>query len=197
MAGPLTLADDTMERMWRAVQQVEERLHRSVGALEAHGVPYAVIGGNAVAAWVAQVDEGAIRNTRDVDILIRRADLPACKMALEKAGFVYEFVNGVELFLDGQDGKPSQGIHLLFTDEKVKPNDSVPVPNLDESERGARFQVLSLVALVRMKLVAHRDKDKTHIRDLIGVGLIDSTWPEKYSSPLSERLQAILDTPDG
>ena len=70
MAGTLTLADDTMERMWRAVEKVEQRLFRSVSALEDHGVPYAVIGGNAVAAWVAQVDEGAVRNTRDVDIVI-------------------------------------------------------------------------------------------------------------------------------
>jgi hypothetical protein len=197
MAGEISLADDTMERMWRAVQKVEERLHRSVAALEAHGVPYAVIGGNAVAAWVAQVDEGAVRNTRDVDILIRKADLPACQAALATAGFLHYFGSGVDLFIDGPDGKSSQGVHLLFTGEKVKPNDPVPVADLDEAERGARFQVLSLPALVRMKLVAHRDKDKTHLRDLIGVGLIDQTWPAQYLSPLRERLQAILDTPDG
>jgi hypothetical protein len=34
-----------------------------------------VAGGNAVAAWVATVDPSAVRNTQDVDILLRRADL--------------------------------------------------------------------------------------------------------------------------
>ncbi len=44
-------------------------------ALEAAGVPCAVIGGNAVATWVAQRDAGAVRAPRDVDLLMRRADL--------------------------------------------------------------------------------------------------------------------------
>jgi hypothetical protein len=197
MDGPTTLADDTMERMWRAVEKVEERLHRSVAALEAANISYAVIGGNAVAAWVAQVDEGAVRNTKDVDILIQRADLPAAKSAMEEVGFLHVEVAGVDLFIDGPNGKPSQGVHLLFSGEKVKPGDSMPVAEVSESERGQKFQVISLAALLRMKLVAYRDRDKTHIRDLIGVGLIDQTWPAKYPSPLRERLQAILDTPDG
>ena len=33
-------------------------------SLDGAGVPYAVAGGNAVAEWVARVDEGAVRNTR-------------------------------------------------------------------------------------------------------------------------------------
>ena len=67
-----TLRPDTLERMVRAVERVKEQLSKATRALEAGGVPYAVIGGNAVAAWVAQVDEGAVRTTRDVDVLIRR-----------------------------------------------------------------------------------------------------------------------------
>jgi hypothetical protein len=31
-------------------------------------------GGNAVAAWVARVDRAAVRNTQDVDLLVRRKD---------------------------------------------------------------------------------------------------------------------------
>lgn len=45
-----------LERMVWAVQRVRERLLRATAALEAAGVPYAVVGGNAVAAWVARVD---------------------------------------------------------------------------------------------------------------------------------------------
>jgi hypothetical protein len=197
MAGSLYLADDTMERMWRAVEKVEQRLYRTVNALEAHGVPYAVIGGNAVAAWVAQVDEGAVRNTRDVDILIRRADLPACKAAMATIGFWHDVITGVDVFIDGPDGVPSQGVHLLFAGEKVKPTDPVPVAEFDETERGKRFQVISLPALVRMKLVANRRKDQVHIQDMIRIGLIDTTWLTKYPPELAERLMPLLADPNG
>ena len=71
--------DVSWERMIRAVEAVRERLRRAVTALEGAGIPYAICGGNAVAAWVSRVDEAAVRNTRDVDILLRRRDLDAAK----------------------------------------------------------------------------------------------------------------------
>src|SRR5437016_2407746 len=69
------LGEFSLERMVRAVEKVRERLQRATAALQTAGVPYAVAGGNAVAAWVGKVDEAAVRNTQDVDILIRRSDL--------------------------------------------------------------------------------------------------------------------------
>ena len=65
------------ERVALAVEQVRERLRRAVAALEGAKVPYAVIGGNAVAEWVGRVDQAAVRNTQDVDILLRRAEIGA------------------------------------------------------------------------------------------------------------------------
>lgn len=53
-----------LERMMRAVEKVRARLLRATAALKAAGVPYAVIGGQAVAAWVATVDDAAARNTQ-------------------------------------------------------------------------------------------------------------------------------------
>jgi hypothetical protein len=64
------LGDDVLERMVLAVENVRNRLLRSTAALEAANIPYAVIGGNAVAAWVSKVDPGAARNTIDVDIMV-------------------------------------------------------------------------------------------------------------------------------
>jgi len=52
-------------------------------SLEETGIQFALVGGNAVAAWVARVDEAAVRNTRDVDVLLRRADLDGARQALE------------------------------------------------------------------------------------------------------------------
>jgi hypothetical protein len=185
------------ERALMAAEKVKERLRRATKALEAAGVPYAVAGGNAVAEWVGRVDDEAVRNTRDVDLVIRRDDFAAARTALEAAGFIYHHLLDVDLFIDGPLGKPSGGVHLLFAGEKVKADYVEPSPELSESERAADFQVVALPALVRMKLMAWRDKDRTHLRDLIGVGLIDATWLARLPPSLAERLKELLDTPDG
>ena len=65
------------------------------------------------------------------------------------------------------------------------------------SERAVEFQVISLPALLKMKLIAWRLKDRVHLLDMIGVGLIDSTWPSRYPPPLNERLQQLFDNPNG
>jgi hypothetical protein len=185
------------ERALMAAEKVKERLRRATKALDDAGVLYAVAGGNAVAEWVARIDEEAVRNTRDVDLLIRRVDLAAARSALEAAGFVYYQLLDVDMFIDGPQGKPSGGVHILFAGEKVRPNDEHASPDLDESERAAEFQVAKLEALVRMKLMANRRKDQVHLLDLIGVGLIDATWPARFPPPLGERLQQLLDDPNG
>jgi hypothetical protein len=43
-----------------------------------------------------------------------------------------------------------------------------------------------------MKLAAFRDKDRTHLRDLIEVGLIDATWLSRLEPGLRERLQLLV-----
>jgi hypothetical protein len=180
-----------------AAEKVKERLRRATHALDAAGVAYAVVGGNAVAEWVARVDEDAVRNTRDVDLLVRRADLPAVRAALESVGFVYHHLLGVETFIDGPQGKPSGGVHLLYAGEKVQPDEEHTFPELAESERAVDFQVTSLEALVRMKLIAFRLKDRVHLLDLIGVGLLDASWPARFAPELGARLQQLLDNPNG
>lgn len=185
------------ERALLAAEKVKDRLRRAAAALGRAGVPYAVVGGNAVAEWVGRVDEGAIRNTRDVDILIRRTDLDAAKTAMEAAGWVHAQVMDVDMFLDGPKARPSEAVHLLFAGEKVRQDDATPTPDIVESEPAAEFQVVALAALVRMKLNAWRDKDRTHLRDMIDVGLLDETWPERLPVELAPRLQQLLDTPGG
>jgi len=188
---------DVLDRMEAAVAKVRERLIRAVEALNAAKVPYAVVGGNAVAAWVSRIDPGKARNTVDVDILVRREDLDAVRAALESVGFVYSFTYGIHLFVDGPNGRASEGIHLLFAGEKVKERDAVSAPDIDPVELEEHWQVIPIESLVSMKLIAHRDKDRTHLRDLIEVGLIDATWPARFPTPLNERLQALLDDPEG
>lgn len=187
----------SLERMMNAVEKVRARLLKATAALHQAGIPYAVAGGNAVAAWVTRVDEAAVRNTRDVDILLRRADLAAAKHALEAAGFVYRHAAGLDIFLDSANAAARDAVHIVFAGERIKPHETVLSPDVSESEEADEFRILSLEALVRIKLTAWRDKDRTHLRDLLEVGLIDDAWLLRFSPELSERLQFLLDTPDG
>ena len=103
------------ERAIMAAEKVKERLRRATKALDAAGVPYAVVGGNAVADWVARIDEDAIRNTRDVDLLVHRTSVYDVRAALESAGFVYCQLLDVDMFIDGPHGKPSGGVTSSYT----------------------------------------------------------------------------------
>jgi hypothetical protein len=185
------------ERMIRAVEKVRERLMRAAAALEQSGVPYAVAGGNAVAAWVSRVDEAAVRNTRDVDLVLSRADFDAACRALETAGFVHRHALGLDMFLDGPQAKARDAVHIVFAGEKVRPDYLLPAPDVSEAERTASFRLLTLEALVRMKLTSFRDKDRMHLRDLMDVGLIDETWCGRVPAELAARLRTLLDDPDG
>lgn len=187
----------SLDRMLRAVEKVRERLLRAVVALEAAKVPYAVAGGNAVAAWVATVDESATRTTRDVDVLLRRSDFDAAKTALEGAGFVHRRAAGVDLFLDGPEARAREAVHLIFAGEFVREGEPAPNPGVEQSEQGEHFRVLSLDALVRIKLTAFRDKDRTHLRDLIDIGLVDRSWLKRLPAALADRLRELLDNPEG
>ena len=195
-AQTVGMNSDILDRMERAVAKVRERLLRATAALNQAGVPYAVVGGNAVASWVATIDEGAVRNTRDIELLVRRSDLPTLTAALERAGFVRDEVLDVVMFRDGAEGKPSEAVHLLFAGEKTRPDHLLPAPEIQTVNDPANFRVITLEALVEMKLMSNRDKDRTHLRDMIGVRLIDASWLAKLPPELAERLKQILDTPD-
>ncbi len=188
---------DILDRMERAVAKVRERLLRATQALNHSGLLYAVVGGNAVASWVATIDEGAVRTTRDVDLLVRRSDLPAITAALEQAGFVHGELLDVVMFRDGIEGKPSEAIHLLFSGEKIRPDHPLPSPEIVTVLDPANFNVIKLESLVEMKLLSNRRKDQVHLEDMMRVGLVDSSWLAKLPHELAARLQHLLDTPDG
>jgi hypothetical protein len=193
----VSFGEDVLERMVLAVEKVRERLRRATAALDAAGIPYAVIGGNAVAAWVSKVDPGAARNTVDVDLMVNRNDFAAVNAALSAVGFVYQDLLGVAVFLDGPNGSPRDAVHLLFAGEKVRPHYSAPAPGLTSIEQHEAYKLLALAPLVQMKLTSFRRKDQVHLLDLIEVGLLDRTWLSQLQPELASRLQELLDNPDG
>jgi hypothetical protein len=189
--------DALWRRMDRAVEKIQERLVRTAQILEQAGIPYAIIGGNAVRAWVVQADEAAVRTTRDVNILLQRSDLPSAITAMELGGFTYQHSAGLDLFLDGPDSKARDAVHVLFAGERVRPEYLLPVPDVSETISIENHRTLTLEALARMKLTSFRDKDRMHIRDMIDVGLIDNSWCNRFPPEFAARLQQLFDDPNG
>src|SRR5689334_19237930 len=138
------VSTSTIARMSEAVENVYDRLRRVSAALNAAGLPYAVVGGTAVAAWVTKVDVSAVRNTKDVDLLLRRQDLQAVSDALAVHGFVRRHVAGIEMFLDA--GKPSarDAVHAVFAGEKVRADYLLAAPDVSESEIDGELRLLNL-----------------------------------------------------
>jgi hypothetical protein len=181
------------ERYLMALDEVTDRLERITKALDQAGVPYAIVGGQAVALWVATKDPAAVRTTKDVDILVRREDVPKVRAAAASAGLDYFEVLGTGMLLERSDPNPRKAVHLVWAGEKVRPEYLLPSPAINEREMlEVSKSVVSLIGLVCMKLLANRDQDRVHLRDLIEVGLITRELETKLPAELAARLDPLL-----
>jgi hypothetical protein len=181
------------ERYLMAMDAVTNRLERITSALGEVKVPYALVGGQAVALWVATKDPAAVRTTKDVDILLQRQDLPRAKTAAMKAGLDYFEALDVGMFLERTDPNPRHGVDLIWAGEKVKADNALPAPVVGESTElePGKFVVL-LPQLIQMKLMANRDQDRVHLRDMIDVGLVDRDMVTGLPAELAGRLDSLL-----
>ena len=176
-----------------ALDEVTDRLQRITRALEQAGVSYALVGGQAVALWVATKDPAAVRTTKDVDILLRHVDLPKARAAASSVGLDYFEVLGVGMFLERSDPNPRKAVHLIWAGEKVRPEYPLPSPTVEECETlEPGKHVVSLAGLIRMKLMSNRDQDRVHLRDLIDVGMIERELLQTLPPELASRLEALL-----
>jgi hypothetical protein len=180
-----------LDRMVQAVERVRQRLLRASAALESAGIPYAVVDDHAVAAWVATVDPSAVRNSPDVHILLRRANLEAASLAMEAAGFIHRHDEAINTFFDGPDATSREQVSILLADAFT------PAPDVTDAIRLDQFRVLRLEPLVKMNLISFRHKDNMHVRDMLEVGLIDQSWVSRFPPDLASRLQQLIDTPEG
>jgi len=101
------------------------------------------------------------------------------------------------MVLDGPSAGARDAVRVVFASEKVRPDDLSPAPDVGQSEASPAFRLLELEPLVRMKLTAYRRKDQVHLLDMLELGLIDATWPDRLPSLLAERLRHLLATPEG
>jgi len=191
------IAHPTYRRQVMAVDRVEKLLQKIAAAFNEHNVEYAIVEGNAVAAWVATVDEGVVRATKGVDILLRRADLGKASDALQSVDLVAVEVLGVHMFVDKENPNPKTGAHVVFADELVRPHYKHPAPDpVDSVDADGEFRVIALQRLVEMKLQAYRFVDRVHIQDIVSVGLIYDAMRNKLPDDLRDRLEQIEDATD-
>lgn len=189
---PDTFTFDPWKRYLMALDDVTERLDRISRCLDEAGIRYALVGGQAVALWVATVDPAAVRTTKDVDILLDRQDLPSARSAAQRVGFDYFETMGVGMFIDRQQPNPRHGVHIVWSGEKVRPHELLAAPSVDDRQAlpGGRY-VIALGRLLEMKLTAFRDQDRVHIRDMLDVGLIDASVAAHLPAELAQRLEEL------
>lgn len=187
----------TFDLYLAAVERVKQKLQRATAALDAAGIPYAVIGGNAVAAWVADKDPTAVRTTQDVDVMLRRPDEQRAIKAMEEVGFIANRVRRFLIFTERDDPNRRTGVHVIFAGERLWPSYPHETPDVAGAVRSAEgFLVLDLESLLKMKLTSFRDRDRAHIRDLLSVGAITPEWSDRLPADLRARLEQILATPE-
>lgn len=179
----------------------EERLFALVGTLEkiaappaAEKISYELIGGCAVMVQVNRVDPSAVRNTKDIDIMIHRADLERIKKVAGQHGFTFRHSAGLDRLMPDGETRALNAVHLIFSGEKVKASQAVPNPPLrpeHHSIHGVDVAVISVSDLVQMKLSNYRPIDQVHIQDLDSVGLITAAVEEALPHALHARLQEL------
>ncbi|HMQ51337.1 MAG TPA: nucleotidyltransferase family protein [Anaerolineae bacterium] len=144
-------------------------LRNLIECLEAAEIPYALIGGLALA------QHGFVRMTDDIDILLTPAGLATFKEKALGRGYVLAFKDAAKTFRDTDTGVR---IEVITTGEY--PGDGLPkaimFPDPAEASTMTKgdFRVVTLAKLVELKLASgmtapHRRRDLADVQDLIRV----------------------------
>ena len=158
----LLLADDFF--MKKGI--VFETMKRLAQRLEAEGIPYAVIGGMALAA------HGYVRMTLDVDILLTSEGLARFREKLVGRGYVASFPGAAKSY---RDAETNVKIEIITAGEF--PGDGLPKPVSFPEPEGQTVEeddvlVINLEKLIELKLASglsatHRMRDLADVQDLI------------------------------
>ena len=182
----------------------EERLFGIIGNLErisfvfaAACIPYEVIGGVAVLIHVEEANPEYTALTRDIDLMVNRCDLPLIKDRAAEFGFRFRHAAGLDMLILGETGSAKDAIHLIFSEERVRPTDLIAAPPINPDRKrihGKEFMVVPVADLVAMKLNSYRDKDRVHVRSLDACGLITPEVEANLTTELLARLKHVRET---
>jgi hypothetical protein len=169
---------------------VFETMRRLAERLESEGIPYAVIGGMALAA------HGYVRMTLDVDILLTPNGLLLFREKLLGRGYILDFPDAEKSF---RDTETKVKIEVITAGEF--PGDGLPKPvafpdpkDLTIEEDNVR--VILLEKLIELKLASglsatHRMRDLADVQDLI-IGLkLSLNFMDKLDKSVRPEYQRI------
>jgi len=182
--------------MFSMIEDVEEITR----LFDEAGVQYQVIGGVAVNTHLLPDHRDLTFVTADLDLMMRREELPKAIEAAAKAGYeAKKMFGGHMIARPGQ--RAAEAVHIIFAGERTKSNQPLPNPDVQPVRRdflGVRIPVTPLHDLIRMKLTSFRPKDLTHLQTLDEVGLIDgqveSRLPPELLPRLAEARRLFADT---
>ena len=175
-----TFFEERLERLFDLAALVELVFSRA-------GVEYRVVGGLAVYLHVEESQPDAGRLTRDIDIVVRRADLAAIARVAPEFGLEYRHVAGVDMLVQTVEPSARRAVHIIFSGEKVRAASGML--------RGVR--VTGVEELIRMKLSSFRLKDQMHLKDLDEAGLITGEMESSLGEVHRSRLALIRGYEDG
>ena len=172
-------------------------LHRIADTLTAEHIPYEVIGGLAVLIHVEEVSPELSSLTRDVDLMVHRADLERIKEVAAQSGFKFRHAAGVDMLLYGDAGTTKNAVHLVFSEEKVRSDYITPTPSITpqrKSIHGKDVMVIPVADLLVMKLTSFRLKDQVHIKTIDAAGLLTPAVETRLTPELAARLKQVRET---
>ena len=164
-------------------------LHRITDALASEDIPHELIGGLAVLIHVEEANPGHSTLTRDVDLMVRRADLERIKDVGAKHGFRFRHTAGLDMLLYGDTNSARNAVRLFFSGDK-----ECPIQPVRKAIHAQEVFVTPVADLVTMKLSAYRDKDRVHVRSMDAAGLITAEIEKALPAELQSRLQHVRET---
>jgi hypothetical protein len=160
--------------LYKTLQDLTQRLDEA-------GIPYALIGGLALA------QHGFIRMTDDIDILLTPAGLQAFKDQALGRGYVLAFSGAKKTFRAADTG-----VRIEVITSGEYPGDGLPKPvsfpdPVSVTVKLAGFQVVSLEKLIELKLASgmtaeHRRRDLADVQDLIRVLQLGEDFGDKLDA---------------
>ncbi len=172
-----------MQNLFALAEVLEE-------AFSAAELDYAVVGGLATYLYVEELEPDAGRLTRDIDIVVRRDDLPRIAKAVEPFGLEYLHVAGVDMLLQkGQSAR--RAVHMIFTGEKVMDQYPEATPDMWPTRILHGIRLVPAEALIHMKLSSFRLKDQMHLKDLDEAGVITADIVGRLGPVHRDRLDQV------
>jgi len=187
----------SIEQLNAVMRDGRKQLDQAVESMTAADVPFALIGGKAVAAWIISADGVNDLGLRPIDLLIHERDADRALAALDIFGYAHRKYR-TQILLRNSDKSWDRGaIRLAYAGAQVRPEDLRPLPTPEQSCLVEGYRCLELPTLVEMLLAQFRIIDKAHVRSLAENDLVNADWLDRIDPTMAKRLKAILEDPHG